>query len=391
MNNKYRVGMRVSAFEAYNEVGPITGVAVLLDGENEIVAGSEDGYVLEVECPYGTQEMANALLMKLEGKTYRGFHADGAELDRDAELGDGVEVGGIYSMLAYRNVNFGPGHLSEISAPGENELEHEYPYVSQEQRRIDRQIATTRSLIAKTSQEILLKVESKADKDAVTSEIRTAIGEISLKVTSSNGSTVFTLTENDVTLSTQTLKLSVDAVNVTGKLTASQIDATNLKVSAANITGSLTIGQLPSDVATSGDIPTNVSDLRNDSGYQTERGVTSIIDGTVTADYISALGVSASYLEADEVDIYDSRGRLAGFIAATGAASYSGQKLIIGSGAIDISSQFGAVYLRAADGEFIQLSDGNATISSQKLILGSALYGRSLPSGGTDGQIFFLY
>lgn len=62
-----------------------------------------------------------------------------------------------------------------------------------------------------------------------------------------------------------------------------------LVIGSANITGKLTIGQLPSSVATTSDIPTDVSELNNDSGYQTESGVVSIVDGRITADYIEGL------------------------------------------------------------------------------------------------------
>lgn len=70
------------------------------------------------------------------------------------------------------------------------------------------------------------------------------------------------------------------------------VTASNLKVKAANISGTLTIGQLPSTVAETSDIPTNVSELTNDSKYQTETGVTTIINGTVTADYVNGLSCS---------------------------------------------------------------------------------------------------
>lgn len=62
-----------------------------------------------------------------------------------------------------------------------------------------------------------------------------------------------------------------------------------LVIDSANITGKLTIGQLPSSVATTSDIPTDVSELNNDSGYQTESGVVSIVDGRITADYVEGL------------------------------------------------------------------------------------------------------
>lgn len=157
MNNKQYVGRRVSSIEVYDEIGPITGVALLLDEENEILAGNDKGYVLEVNCPYGTQEMADNILAKVSGHTYKGFRAQGAKLDPTAELGDGVTVDGNYSMLAYRNVNFGSGHMSEIAAPGESTLEHEFNYQSPSKRENNRKEAKTKALIEKTAE--LFRVE----------------------------------------------------------------------------------------------------------------------------------------------------------------------------------------------------------------------------------------
>jgi hypothetical protein len=159
MNSKHYVGKRVSSLEFYDEIGPITGVAMILDDENEIFSGDESGYVLEMECPYATQEMADAVLAQVSGGVYRGYRAPDASLSVDAELGDGVTVNGVYSMLAYQRLNFGPGHLSEIAAPGENVVDHEYPYLSPSERKDRREKAQIRSAIEKTSEEILLKVE----------------------------------------------------------------------------------------------------------------------------------------------------------------------------------------------------------------------------------------
>ena len=83
---------------------------------------------------------------------------------------------------------------------------------------------------------------------------------------------------------------------VNGTVTADYVNALALKVAAANITGTLAVGQLPDEVALSTEIPKNLSDLINDSGYLSETGVVAIVNGTVTADYVNALGVTAKYL-----------------------------------------------------------------------------------------------
>ena len=88
----------------------------------------------------------------------------------------------------------------------------------------------------------------------------------------------------------------------------SNVIAENLYINAGHIIGSLTIGQLPSSVATTSDIPyvpTNVSELTNDSGYKTYSGVVSIIDGRITADYIEALKINVKDAEIGNMTIID--------------------------------------------------------------------------------------
>ena len=131
------------------------------------------------------------------------------------------------------------------------------------------------------------------DSVAETSDIPTKVSELSNDSGYQNRTGVVSIIDGRITADyVEALEISVGAAQITGKLTAGQIDASELEVSAANITGKLTIGQLPSSVATTSDIPTDVSELNNDSGYQTESGVISIVDGRITADYVEALGIT---------------------------------------------------------------------------------------------------
>ena len=112
--------------------------------------------------------------------------------------------------------------------------------------------------------------------------------------------------------------LEAGSVRVTGKIVAlsgeiggAVIEDGVLKVPAAQIDGILTIGQLPDTVAEVNDIPTAISELENDSGYQTETGVTTIIDGRITTDYIEALEIEVAaakitgQLEASQIKVED--------------------------------------------------------------------------------------
>lgn len=300
MSDKHYVGLDVTGFEDHGSLKPVSRVTLMLDDKNVLTAGDDTGYEILASCPHATQPMVDSLLAKLKGKVYRMYTADEAGLDPAAELGDGVTVGGVYSMVS-RLSDDGEGYPG-ISAPGEEELEDEYPSAGPMTREFNRQLAQTRSSITKTAEEIRHEVSGKIGTEDAKTLIKQSIEDIELSVSStSGGTTTFQLTAGGASLSTQMLDLKVKAVNISGTLKANQIDATNLRVNAANIDGTLTIGKLPSNVATTGDIPTNVSDLHNDKGYQTERGVTTIIDGTVTADFINALGITAAELDADAV------------------------------------------------------------------------------------------
>lgn len=161
MNKSHYIGQKTSNFEAYGSVGAITGVILIVDDEHEFMSGDDTGYVMEIECPYGTQDIADDLLESLQGKKYSGYRADGAELDMGAELGDGVTVNGLYSLLAYQSVNFGGGHLSDISAPGDEELDHEYPYLTSEERALRRTVKLGQSYYGTTiSRQYGVRVET---------------------------------------------------------------------------------------------------------------------------------------------------------------------------------------------------------------------------------------
>lgn len=192
MSNKYYVGKDVTSFSDKGKYKPISRVTLLLDDEKSLTAGDDTGREITASCPHATQAMVNSLLQQMKGYRYQAYEAGAANIDPAAELGDGVTVGGIYSPLSKLSDD-GRGY-SDISSPGEAEMEDEYPsegYISQE---FNRKIAETRSAITKTSEEINLKVEGI---DGRVSDITQTVDGISLSVTSASspdGQTTATIT-----------------------------------------------------------------------------------------------------------------------------------------------------------------------------------------------------
>lgn len=359
MSDSVFVGTKAGGLETSPQFEPISKIILLVDSENYYEAGNDTGRTLEITCPYGTQAMANNLLSSLGGYAYQPATATDALIDPAAELGDAVTVGGIYTVLAQMDTTFDSLMTADIGAPGQEEIESEYPYVSQQQSDINRQIAQTRSEISKTSEEIGLRVDGLENQYA---QLKVTIDGVTIE--GPGGTTLIDGGKIDAD------ELEVNAANIKGQLTASQINTDGLTVNAANITGSLTVGQLPDSVAEKSDIPKNTSDLYNDSGYQTRSGVVNIIDGTVTADYVEALDIAAATLRGRTIYIQNNSGSSVGYISTSSADS--------GGSAIDINS-YGAGRFEANGNLHF---NGNGTVL--ELVSGYIGCGRTLRPASTS-------
>ena len=431
MSDKVFLGTRMAQLDTSPALAPVSKVILAVDSENAYIAGDDTGRTIEVTCPYGTQEMANNILSALSSYTYTPAMAQDAILDPAAEIGDGLTMGGVYTVLAQSTLTFDGLMTSDAGAPGQAEQESEYKYQSPVIADINWQLAETRSLISKTSEEILLKVENELEglsssfsvqlqqiQSQVTglngqvSSITQKVDNITLSVSNGSTSSSISLSVGGVTVSSQTIQMNglvtftglangtttIDGACIkTGTIEASRIDTDSLYVNAANITGSLTIGQLPNNVATTGDIPDKVSELENDEGYQTERGVVTIIDGTVTADYVEALGVRARYLQGETVQLLSSRGSLVGTMDIVNTNSGDGLTIGTNRGGIRIETgQSGNIYISSGHGPFLMLGYGDTgstamcQLGGGPLVIPGASYGSRAPSGsGEYGEVYF--
>lgn len=133
-------------------------------GDNEYVtAGDDTGRTLEIDNPFGTQQMAADILAKLQGYQYQPYTADGALLDPAAEIGDGVSVGGTYGGIYQRSTTFSRLMKADIAAPEDKEINHEYKYESPTERRYSREIGEVRASLLLQNNMIEAKVDSTSD------------------------------------------------------------------------------------------------------------------------------------------------------------------------------------------------------------------------------------
>lgn len=152
---------------------PVSRVTLRVDDETELTSGTDVGLELIADCPYATQPIVDSLFLALSGYEYRAYVAGAVEIDPAAELGDLVSVDGVNSFIAAVSDN-GDGY-PDISAPGEREIDDEYPDAGPIQREFNRKIAKTRAEIAKTVESITLSVTN--DENGTSSRFELKSGE----------------------------------------------------------------------------------------------------------------------------------------------------------------------------------------------------------------------
>lgn len=265
MSDSVNVLNRASALDTAPTLSAFTGVKLWLDNTNFVFSGNENGRVLEADFPWATQEIADNVLSSIVGFEYQPFSAQNALLNPAAELGDGVSVGGVYSVLASCDTNFNAMCASNISAPSDEEIDHEYHYTSPE-KRMERRVSgmtselrvmsdriegvvedvnENNSKITQTVSQLQTAVNGKIDEAEAQSLITQTVDKISLEVSSGSGGSSFVLKSDGVAISSQTVDMHVNALNVDGEIRADSIN-----LSTANISGTLSASYIDVDSIT---------------------------------------------------------------------------------------------------------------------------------------------
>ena len=270
--------------------------------------GNSTGYVLEIDNPIGTPEMASAILasLKLRGIQYQPFDAGGVELDPSAEIGDGVTVNGEDSTIWTVGVNHSPMMAATVEAPFNEEVQHAFNYEPKAERQFSRESSVLRSRLTITEGQIEAKVS------------RTGGNESSFG---------WTLTDSDWSVysnGSRVLHATVNGLEVTGKITATSgsIGGCNivggvLTIASANITslnadvintGTLNIGRIADGSITggvsgkidAGTITTynTISGINTNLGYGAAYGAAAVQGSSAPATFFTTngLAVRSAYL-----------------------------------------------------------------------------------------------
>lgn len=405
LSDKVFLGTRMAQLDISPALEPVSKVILAVDNENAYVAGDDTGRTVELTCPYGTQAMADNILAALENVVYIPAQAQDAILDPAAELGDGITMGSVYTVLGQMDLEFDSLMTSDGGAPGQAEQESEYQYQSPVLSQINYEISQTRSEITKTATEIRLEVANEISglyssidvqleqiqltvegQGGQISQITQNVGSIQSQISGINGElTTIDQRIDSITLSvsngstSSSIYLSVDGTvvssqtiqmdglvtftglsNGTTTINGACIKTGTIDADRLNLTGAITFSDLSSsvqnDIENAALDAQDALDAADDVSRTVERWTyegTTYIDG----ERIMAGTVTASTLEGGEIYLLDSSGRRAGSFTLEGASSYSGRAISIDSGAIAIMASAGDVYFESGDGAAVQLAD----------------------------------
>ena len=249
----FYVGNKATSFSEFPEYKEYTRVSLYYDSETlKATVGNDTGREMVLVSPFlpistsDCETLAQNILNELSGFKYQPFKATGAELDPSADLGDTLTVGGIESFIGQLDTTFNQAFISDINTPSGDDIEHEYPYVSQEQRKVEREIATTRSMITTTANEIRLEVSNELND--LSSSIDVKLDSITLETIGADGTVssvkLFDTGKIDLTGFVTFTGLSGGTTTIDGAC----IKTGTISAERINLTGSITWSDLSTSV-----------------------------------------------------------------------------------------------------------------------------------------------
>ena len=232
------IGKRAESLDVLGKFSSISKVEVNVTENLFYEAGDSSGRTLTVDCPFGTQEMADNLLAMLVGFYYQPYEARKAILDPAFEIGDGVTVGNVYGGIFSIHQKCGPLHLADLSAPADEEIDHEYKFTPAAERKIERRLNNMESELSVQAGEISAKVDRQGgDPSSVSWLMDSDVFKVAV-----DGSDVLTVDENGLT------------VNGDGNFTGN-VQAKNIRYGGSNGTfsgGGISGGSIGTSKFTSG-------------------------------------------------------------------------------------------------------------------------------------------
>lgn len=382
------LGEKMNRFDSGRRFVGYTDANIIVSDDVEYKAeGQADGLAINAEIPWGTKAMAEGMREQIAKFKYQPFTATDALLDPAAELGDGITANGVYSGIYTRTINFSSKTKATVSAPIGEDLDHEFPYVPKQNRKVQRRLHGLSTQLSAMDGEIRAEVSNLETR--MNTKFSVTDKEISAKVSSQTEnydtkSFGWSLTEDEwKILNNGDAVFLVDdkGAQIKGKVTATsgQIGGFSIKEKF------LTYNALSwSDTTKLTGIYLGVNGLKLGQNFKVE------MDGTLTAKDGTFEGtIKAKTGKIGAFDINTSSITTNG--QTWGVANSKKEGIYIGSNGIRLGKNFTVSRsgkLTATDGEF------NGTVRADKIVFDESengtnkLDGSALKTSTVGGTVF---
>ena len=230
------LGMRMRNLDVSPQFNTYSKVIIHIDDDTQVSAGDDGGRTLEVDNPLGTQTIANEMLKRLSGFQFQPYKAEGALLDPAAEIGDAVNTPSVYGGIYTRSRTFDRLMNADISAPCDEEINHEYEFQSPSERKFKRELGDVRASLIIQSNMIQAEVAARENADnalysritqtadAITAEVSRASaaeGNLSTRITANANGLVAEVSRATAAEGTLRSSLDIQASQIAAKVSAS--------------------------------------------------------------------------------------------------------------------------------------------------------------------------
>ena len=230
-------------FDKAEQFDGFSKVIIIVSDEVEYSAGTETGRTLTLNCPWGTQEIANNILQSINGFQYQPMTAGNALVDPSVEIGDGIRANGVYSGVYSLETKFNSNLPTTVSAPADEELYEEHTYVPKSEREVTRKFLEFQSQFRIQDGKISAEVEErKSDTKSIRATLEVQAGQITAKVNKNDGhsSTFGWALETDswriFSGSNTVLKADKNGLEVKGVIRATSGEIGGFKITSNSLT-----------------------------------------------------------------------------------------------------------------------------------------------------------
>lgn len=125
--DSFVAGKAAASMTSIGEQVQFTGVRLFWSDSDCFEAGYGNGR-LEAYCEWATQAMVDDVWSSLQGKRFQAFEASSVWMHPAVEIGDDISINGVWSKVITMKGALGAGCALDISFPGGEAEEDEYPY-----------------------------------------------------------------------------------------------------------------------------------------------------------------------------------------------------------------------------------------------------------------------